>query len=404
MTFRVLCISHTAVSHAAGRMRYHPFSASPDIDVHLVVPSRWQEFGRVLVADPQTGQGATVHALQARWQNAGPASWYLHHYPELSALAKDLKPDLIHLWEEPWSLVALQAVRLRNRMFPNAPIVMEVDQNISKTLPLPFEIIRRQVLRQTDFVLARSDDAITVVRNSGYIGPASLLGYGVDRSVFRPLDRLQARKRFDISGFTIGYVGRLIAQKGLADAIDAIANAAEPVSLAILGDGPAKSDLEAQAIRLGIADRVRFYPWGTPEQVAQFINALDVLLLLTWTTANVREQFGRVIIEAHGCAVPVIGSTCGSIPDVVGDGGWIVPEHAPERLSKLLDHLMHSPAEIRAAAEAGERQVSQRFSFEVIAKTLSASWNQAYRDRSASFSRQTVSSSSRYRTATRVQE
>jgi glycosyltransferase involved in cell wall biosynthesis len=283
MTVRVLCISHTAVSHAAGRKRYHPFAKSPDLDVHLVVPDRWEEFGRIITADPPANDGATVHALPVRWQKAGRASWYLHYYPALAALADELKPDIIHLWEEPWSVVALQAVHLRNRRFPKAAIVMEVDQNIFRRLPWPFEMIRKRVLRHTDFVIARSNDAITTVRKSGYTGPAALAGYGVDRSVFYPMDRLQARSRFGITGFTIGYVGRVVTEKGLADAVDAIARTTGLVSLEIMGEGPARHELEAQVRNRGVADRVRFHAWASPGQVAEFINAVDAILLLTRT-------------------------------------------------------------------------------------------------------------------------
>ncbi len=60
-------------------------------------------------------------------------NWYLHIYPALRRLIRDIQPDVIHLWEEPWSLVALQAVLFRGR----ARIMLEVDQNILKRLPPP---------------------------------------------------------------------------------------------------------------------------------------------------------------------------------------------------------------------------------------------------------------------------
>ena len=178
---RVLSIAHTAVSRAAGRVRYHPFAARPDLDVHLVVPDRWYQFGRWMSADPATDVGVSVHVSPVRWPRAGRASWYLHHYPQLSRLADKISPDVIHLWEEPWSFVTLQALHVRRRRAPHAALVLEVDQNIVKRLPPPFETIRRHVLRHTDLVLARSNDAVVVVRAAGYQGPTELIGYGVDR-------------------------------------------------------------------------------------------------------------------------------------------------------------------------------------------------------------------------------
>jgi len=55
---RVLSIADTAVSRAAGRLRYHPFAHDGSLDVTLVVPSRWHQFGRWLTADPADDPGA----------------------------------------------------------------------------------------------------------------------------------------------------------------------------------------------------------------------------------------------------------------------------------------------------------------------------------------------------------
>jgi hypothetical protein len=69
----------------------------------------------------------------------------------LRRLIRQIRPDVIHLWEEPWSVVALQASLLSG----DAALVMEVEQNVIKRLPPPFEGIRRHVLRRTDHVLSR---------------------------------------------------------------------------------------------------------------------------------------------------------------------------------------------------------------------------------------------------------
>ena len=104
--------------------------------------------------------GIPVHILPIWFAWGGPAHWYLHLYPGLGRRIRDLRPDVIHLWEEPWSLVALQAALLRK----GAALVLEVDQNILKRLPPPFEAIRRYVLRATDHILSRRPDATAVGR------------------------------------------------------------------------------------------------------------------------------------------------------------------------------------------------------------------------------------------------
>src|SRR5262249_40506396 len=153
-----------------------------------------------------------------------------------------------------------------------------------------FEMIRAHVLKRTDHVLSRSPDATAVVRARGYHGSVSMIGYGVDQETFQPI----AGSRTSSEGreLRIGYVGRIVEEKGLDDAIDAIARARTPVSLAIMGEGPHEEQLKARIGQLGLTDRVTFQGWAQPEGVAQFMRGLDALILLTRTTKAVKEQFG----------------------------------------------------------------------------------------------------------------
>lgn len=364
---RILSIAHGGVSREAARLRYHALAGRSDLDVHLVVPKRWHQFGRVLDADPPSDPGVTLHILPIWFPKAGPMSWYLHVYPGLRALVRRLEPDVIHLWEEPWSLVALQACLLKGR----AALILEVDQNILKRLPPPFEWVRRFTLARTAQILARTPDATAVVRARGYAGPATLIGYGVNDAVFRPGAPV---RRGDGTALRIGYVGRLVHEKGLDDALDAMAQASVPVSLALMGEGPHEAHLRRRVEALGLGDRVTFQGWASPAEVANFMRGLDAVLLLTRTTHAVREQFGRVIIEAQACGVPVIGSTCGAIASVVGPGGWIVPESDPAALARLLERLAAAPAERAACAQAGLRNVAQNFTYDAVAGTLAEVW------------------------------
>jgi len=372
MPIRVLSIAHPAVSRERGRLRYYPLAARQDLDLHLVVPARWQEFGRRMIADPPNDPGLNVHVLPIRFPHAGPMSWYLHFYPGLNRLVSELRPDVIHLWEEPWSAVALQASFLKGA----AALVMEVDQNIRKRLPPPFEWMRRHVIRRTDFVLARSPDAAAVVQAIGYRGPVRPIGYGVDRQTFA-CRRSPLATQSRTTQLRIGYVGRIVEEKGLDDALDAIARTESRVTLAIMGEGPHEGRLHRRAAALGLADRVEMRGWGQPAEVASFLHSLDVLILLTRTTASVVEQFGRVIVEAQSCGIPVIGSSCGAIPSVVGAGGWIVPERSPEKLAALLDRIANDRDTLRAKAQLAQRNVSTRFTYEVVADDLATAWTEA---------------------------
>jgi glycosyltransferase involved in cell wall biosynthesis len=321
-----------------------------------------------------------VYVLPVRLPRFGPAKWYFHYYLGLRRRIAAIDPHVLHVWEEPWSLAALQVVLLRNRLARSVPLVLEVEQNILKRLPPPFEQIRGYVLRNTDYLLARSAEALAVVRRKGYAGRASLINHVLDQTIFVPRSATSTPIRGAGEELTIGYVGRLVVEKGLDDVLDAISICAKPARLRIMGDGPYRDRLLARVRELNLGDRVSFLQWSEPRGVAEFIKSLDVLVLMTRTTKAVKEQFGRVIIEAHGCGVPVIGSTCGAIPRVIGEGGWIVPECDPTCLARLLDEIAARPELLAAAARRGLQQVERLYSPSVVGKTLAEAWRTALQD------------------------
>ncbi len=365
---RVLSVSHTAVSRAAGRLRYLPIAADPAIELALVVPARWYQFGRWMEADRSVDPDLHVAALPILLPRAGPASWYLHIYPGLGRVARALRPEVIHLWEEPWS-----RWRCRARCSPPGTArrwCWRWTRTSSSGCRRPFEAIRRHVLRRTDLLLCRSAQAEAVARAAGYRGPARPIGYGVDRTVFRP-----GAPPSPMPPLRLGYAGRIVEEKGLDDVLDAMGQSRAPVELAILGAGPHEAALRRRAAEL--AGRVTFRPWGEPEEVAAFLRGLHALVLPTRTTSSVKEQFGRVIIEAQACGVPVIGSSSGAIPEVIGAGGWVVPERDPAALATLLERLAAAPDEVRARGEAGRANVARRFTLEAVAAELVGAWRQA---------------------------
>ncbi|WP_083967329.1 glycosyltransferase [Methylosinus sp. R-45379] len=367
---RVVSVAHSAVGQKGGRQRYTPLLRQSDLDLHLVVPKNWREFGRSLIGEPAIDPDMQLHVLPILFPSAGPLNWYLHFYPRLPRLLRKVRPHVLHLWEEPWSIVALQAALTKQ----DAALVLEVDQNILKTLPPPFETIRRFVLKKCAHILARSPDAEAVVRAGGYEGPVTMIGYGVDQDCFRPDGAVEPRG----AGLRIGYVGRLVEEKGLDDVLDAIARAEASVSLDLIGAGPHEGKLRARVARLGLGERVSFRDWAPPHEVARFMRGLDALILFTRTTPRVREQFGRVIIEAQSCGVPVIGSTGGAIPNVIGGGGWVAPERDSAALARLLDDIAVGKHDLRATSRAALENVAARFTYEEVARTLRRAWLEAH--------------------------
>ncbi len=367
---KVLSISHSAVHRVSGRMRYEMLAQRRhDIDLTLVAPDRWQEYGKPMPLDPHDGP-LDFRVERIRLPYVPRAGWYLHHYAHLGRVLSELRPDVIHLWEEPWSLVALQAILLRNWRHPRAAIMLETDQNILRRMPAPFEQMRRYALGQTDLLIGRGAESLEVSRRCGFKGETAIVEYGVAPGVFGRQYRAAARAALGVSGFALGYVGRIVREKGLHDVLEAMAACSEPVTLLVVGSGADEAAFTARAAELGLAERVRVLAPRPSAEVARLMNGLDALVLMSRTTRTWKEQFGRVIMEAHACAVPVIGSSSGSIPGVVADGGWIVPEGDVPALARLLTRLATSPEEVAAAGSAGHAQAQTRFALATVANDL----------------------------------
>lgn len=367
---RILLISHTCQSQQQGQPKAAQLSRLADVELRVLVPDRWREYGKWRTAEPPLETGYEYQIGSVRWPWSGPAQWYLHWYPDLAQTLREFRPDIIDLWEEPWGLVSAHTAWLRERLLPHAKIITETEQNIAKTLPPPFETFRAYTLRRADFLVGRSAEAVEHLRAKGYTGPAAVVPNAVDTALFRPLDRAECRRALGLSGFVAGYIGRLVEEKGLADMVDALPCCPPDVTLLFVGEGPYRDALERRVQEANLTHRVRFLPGRPLAELPQVMNALDTLVLPSRTTPRWKEQFGRVIIEANACGTPVVGSDSGAIPEVIGEAGLVFPERSPAALAAALSALRADPARARAMGEAGRRQAEERYNWTRVAERM----------------------------------
>jgi len=379
---RILLISHTCQSATEGQPKCHELSNIGDIELCVLVPGQWKHYGRWRNAEIPVDPPFRFELGDIRWPWMGPAQSYLHCYRGLRYLMEDFRPDIIDLWEEPWALVSAQACRLRNQYFPSARIISETEQNIEKRLPPPFEQFRRYVLRNADFVIARNSEAIDLVRRKGYRGEAEVVPNAVDTELFRPMDRAECRRQLGIEGFLLGYVGRFVEEKGLADLVEAVRQSPKEVAAVFVGDGPLRAFLEQTAREPALRHRIHVLPARPLNELPGFMNALDVLVLPSHTTHRWKEQFGRVIIEAHACGLPVIGSSSGAIPEVVGDGGIVVPEGDPAQIAGAVRRLIDSPELCSRLGNAGLSAVKLYYTWQRVADRMNSIYQRTQSTRS----------------------
>ena len=367
---RVLLISHTCQSATEGQPKAEWLARIPRVELRVLVPDRWLHYGQwrrpEVLASP--GYAYEVGDVSLPW--VGPAQNYLHWYPTLRRTLQEFRPDVIDLWEEPWGLVSAHACWLRHRLLPGAKVVTETEQNINKRLPPPFEAFRKYVLKRADFAVARSGEALQVLRGKGYRGPGQVVSNGVDPELFRPMDREVCRRKIGVEGFTVGYIGRLVEEKGLMDLVAALPMSPPGVNALFVGAGPLQRAILWRAEELGVSARVRVLPARPLAQLPEVMNAIDVMVLPSRTTGRWKEQFGRVLIEALACGTPVIGSDSGAIPEVIGEGGLVFRERDPASLAGAIRQLAADVPMGRRMGEAGRQRVLVKYTWQQVAEQM----------------------------------
>ncbi|MBV8072847.1 MAG: glycosyltransferase family 4 protein [Acidobacteriaceae bacterium] len=253
--------------------------------------------------------------------------------------------DGVHAWEEPYIFAGYQiakAVRQTRGHF-----CFRTAQSLNKHYPPPFSFFEKTVLRSSKLWIAGGKSVFENLVSRGYSrSKGRIITLAVDTAAFKPHTeplRLQVRQELGLDAPVIGYVGRLVPAKGLRVLMKALEGIepALPWSLLLLGSGPMQAEIEQWARRRGWERRVRIH-LAKHDDVPRYLSAMDMMVAPSQTTRNWKEQFGRMLIEAFACGVPVIASDSGEIPFVVQDAGIIAPEKDTSAWRRGIEQLLAS--------------------------------------------------------------
>src|SRR5487761_347573 len=188
-----------------------------------------------------------------------------------------------------------------------------------------------------------------------------------------------ARRSAGDGSFRILFVGRLVERKGVTHLIDAVGRISTDVRarLTVIGEGPERAALEAQAAAAGLDGGVDFRGRVDDQDLQDAYAAAAVLVLPSIVDARSdTEGLGVVLLEAMSCGVPVVGSRAGGITDIIEDeeSGLLVPPADPALLASALERLARDPALAARLGAAGERRVRAAFGWPEIIR----SWVECY--------------------------
>jgi glycosyltransferase involved in cell wall biosynthesis len=162
----------------------------------------------------------------------------------------------------------------------------------------------------------------------------------------------------DILAGVVGWLHEFKGHKYFIDAATRLTDK-ENIKFVIVGDGPLRAELEAQASADPAAKNIRFA--GHRSDMTDVMNALDILVL-----PSLREHFGRVLIEAMACGKPVVATNAGGVPEIVIDGetGLLVPPRDPIALASAIGRLAEDSSLRESMGRSGAERAARLFSSE----------------------------------------
>lgn len=345
--------------------------AQRDVDLHVAytldIPRS------TAIGAPKFG---THHQLNCTRIRGDRYTWIA--YRRLRRLIKDLQPDLIHVLNEPWSVVALQAISARTGDVVTHGCENLWDQSSRLEAKIRRHVTKHVLSRSSGFVSWNSEGVAWAQRRGLSSSNPTLVLSAVlphlERFSLPGQRRAEGRKEWGFENeFVVGYVGRLVFEKGLDWLLESwrTANLPDSARLVFVGQGPMEGIVRVAAA----ADpRIRLIGPVPFDRVPTVMASLDALVLPSLTTKDWCEQYGRVITEAMASGLPVIASDSGAIPEVVGDAGIIVSEGSTTELAAALRQMSQDPEFRHSLGEACLARAQTAFSPGNGAESLQAFW------------------------------
>jgi glycosyltransferase involved in cell wall biosynthesis len=243
-----------------------------------------------------------------------------------------------------------------------------------------YAVVDRLALRRFDKVVVVADAVAQILRRSGVAAEkVEFIPNGVDLDRFHgPVPAL--RNEMSLAGVpVVGYVGRLVAEKGgvtLLRAAQRVLAAQPQAKFVLVGEGPARQGWEALARELGIAESVVFA--GARNDMPEVYASFDMMVL-----PSEIEALPMCLLEAMAAGKPVIATRVGAVPRLIANAqtGLLLEPGDISSLAKAILRLLESPDLARRLGENGRERVARHFSAQQMAKNYIGTYQQVLASR-----------------------
>jgi glycogen synthase len=272
---------------------------------------------------------------------------------QVAELKQAFKPQLIHInFTDPSVFFHLQTAQA----YP-APMLVSLRVGLPKQSFASDSLLKRS-FSAADWVTANSKALLAEAHGLfPEIGSMSSVIYNGLDSPDMPIEPLPLERP------RLVCAGRLVFDKGFDMALAAMASLVErfpTLQMTIVGDGPARVQLQQQAIDFGLGKAVTFVGWVDPGQISTFMKSATIVIM----PSRWEEAFGLVALEAALIARPVVATRVGGLPEVVVDGetGLLVPKDDTEALAGAIAFLLDHPQQAMSMGNAGRSRAKEVFS------------------------------------------
>jgi glycosyltransferase involved in cell wall biosynthesis len=339
--------------------------AGLDIALAAAVPDRWVPAGLSHEQKTEWVDEARVRTVPVPIRGSAADQNPRWRASALRSLLTDFRPDIIQIEEEPWTRGAAVAARIARRL--RVPYVVLARESLPRSYAPLARYRRNRVLGGAAGLAAVNELAARLALR---VRPNLPYRVAPQLGVRLPL----TAERLSHTGLAIGFIARLVPEKGLDLLFRACVKLIGRWSLTVVGTGPAQEELEGLAERLGLAGRVTWLGALPRDGVDQVWPRLDCLVMPSRTTPRWIESSPRAALDAMARGVAVVATSAGALPEILGPAGVLVPEEDVGALTEALQRLHDAPEEHLRLGGIGRRRALDQFSDAAIAQRTRQFW------------------------------
>lgn len=227
----------------------------------------------------------------------------------------------------------------------------------------------KAIFSRADKILTLSEQSRAEVINLGIKSDkVDKFTYWIDLKKFRPMNNKQRTinnigiKKDDLMVF---FVGRLVEEKGILEALRAAEMWDESIHLVIAGEGPLKEKIKVKSKK---SKNIHFLGRVVQDELPDYYSAADIVLV----PSTHEEGFGRVILEAFACGTPVVAAKRGAIPEAMSEEVGRLIKVNPKNIKKDIERLYNDEQELKRLSGNAREFAERRYSIRNLDKIISA--------------------------------